>query len=151
MARLGDVLARFRPFGVPGAAAALGVPVDYAADQAEELAPVFSALADVQADCMNERWRAQRLADQAQEGARVRAAAIVSAARAEAEAERVRSSAAARQRDDQASAALLREAALAADGVRRRSARTAHRVGKACQPAEPATQEAVMTGPRPET
>lgn len=122
MARLGDFLARFRPFGVPGAAAALGVPADYAVDQADELAPVFSALADVQTDCVNERRRAQRLADQTREEAHVRAAAIVSAARAEAEAERARSLAAARQRDDQASAALLREAALAADGVRRRSA-----------------------------
>ncbi|GAA3248073.1 hypothetical protein [Nonomuraea helvata] len=122
MARLSDFLARFRPSGVPGAAAPSGVPVDYVADQADELAPIFSALADVQAGCASERQRTHRMTDQIRKRAHDQAVAIVSAARAEAEAERARSSAMARQRNDQATATLLREAATAADGIRSRSA-----------------------------
>ncbi|QFY07994.1 hypothetical protein GBF35_16080 [Nonomuraea phyllanthi] len=122
MARLGDFLARFRPSGVPGAAALSGVPADDSAGQADELTPVLSALADVQAACANERRRAQQTADQVRERAHDQAAAIVASARAEAEEERARSAALARQRDDQAVAELLREAAAVAEGVRARSA-----------------------------
>ncbi|MET7339360.1 hypothetical protein [Nonomuraea sp. NPDC005650] len=122
MVRLADFLARFRPSGVPGAAAPAGVPADYVADQAEELAPIFSALADIQAACANERDHARRRADRMRARAHDQAAAIVASAHAEADAERARSSALARQSHDQAVAELLREASAAAEGVRRRSA-----------------------------
>ncbi|MBE1588918.1 hypothetical protein ACFPOI_55990 [Nonomuraea angiospora] len=122
MVRLADFLARFRPSGVPGAAAPAGVPADYVADQAEELAPVFSALADSQAACANERENARRRADHMRARAHDQAVAIVAAAHAEADAERARSSALVRHDHDQAVAELLREASAAAEGVRRRSA-----------------------------
>ncbi|MFI9847020.1 hypothetical protein ACIHFD_59095 [Nonomuraea sp. NPDC051941] len=122
MVRLGDFLARFRPSGVPGAAAPAGVPADYVADQAEELAPVFSALTDCQAACVNEREHAQRRADCMRARAHDQAAAIVASAHAEADAERARSSALARQSHAQAVAEFLREASAAAEGVRTRSA-----------------------------
>ncbi|GAA0855514.1 hypothetical protein ACFQVD_43300 [Streptosporangium amethystogenes subsp. fukuiense] len=122
MVRLGDFLARFRPSGVPGAAAPAGVPADQVADQADELAPIFSALADIQAACANEREHAQRRADHMRAHAHDQAAAIVASAHAEADAERARLSALARQDRDQATEELLREAVAAAEGVRRRSA-----------------------------
>jgi hypothetical protein len=52
MPRVGDLLDRFRPAGTPGPAAAAGVPADRRAAAAEEeLAPVFTALADVEREC----------------------------------------------------------------------------------------------------
>ena len=45
MARVRDVLYRFRPAGAPGAASAAGVPVDRAADLAAELEPLLAQLA----------------------------------------------------------------------------------------------------------
>ncbi|MCF6474612.1 hypothetical protein FAF44_40460 [Nonomuraea sp. MG754425] len=122
MARLGDFLARFRPSGVPGAAAPSGVPADYAAEQADELEPVFAALADVQAACADERERAERRAGEVRARARDEATAIVAAARADADVERARASASAHSRDEQAVAELTRQATAAADEVRRRSA-----------------------------
>ncbi|GGO62421.1 hypothetical protein [Nonomuraea cavernae] len=120
MIRLGDFLARFRPSGVPGAAAPAGVPEDYVADQAEELEPIFSALADIQAACANEREHAQRRGDRMRARAHDRAAAIVASAHAEADAERARSAALARRHHDQAVAESAPSAA--AEGVRTRSA-----------------------------
>ncbi len=122
MVRLGDFLARFRPSGVPGAAAPSGVPADYAAEQADELEPVFAALAGVQAACADKRDRAERRAGEVRAHARDQAAAMVASARAEADAERARAAAHVRDRDEQAVAELMREAAAAAEEVRRRSA-----------------------------
>ncbi|WP_031171655.1 hypothetical protein [Streptosporangium roseum] len=122
MVRLSDFLERFRPAGVPGAAAPAGVPADYAADQAAELDPVFSALTEVQAACASERLRARHRAEEIRERARAQAAAIVSAARLDAGTERAQAMADIRQISDKESSAIVRNAGLAADGIRRRSA-----------------------------
>ncbi|MEV7011406.1 hypothetical protein [Streptosporangium sp. NPDC051022] len=122
MARLSDFLERFRPTGVPGGAAPTGVPADYTADPAAELTPVFSAIADTQAECDRERERARHRAEEIRERGRAQAAAMVLAARLEAEAEKARASAAARRRGDRENAAIMREAVLAADRVRIRAA-----------------------------
>ncbi|MFF5211101.1 hypothetical protein [Streptosporangium sp. NPDC000396] len=122
MVRLSDFLERFRPTGVPGAAAPTGVPADYAADQTAELDLVFSALAEVQATCASERLRSKRRAEETRERARAQAAAIISAARLDAGAEKARVSARTRQKSDKESLTSVRNAGLAADGIRRRSA-----------------------------
>ncbi|MEU7990024.1 hypothetical protein AB0B56_34690 [Streptosporangium canum] len=122
MVRLSDFLERFRPAGVPGAAAPAGVPADYAADRAAELDPVFSALTEVRAACASERLRAEHRAEETRERARAQAAAIVSAARLDAGVERAQAVADIRQRSDKESSAVMRSADLAADGIRRRSA-----------------------------
>jgi hypothetical protein len=49
--RVRDLLYRFRPSGAPGTAARPGVPADRARDLADELEPVFSALAPTVAQC----------------------------------------------------------------------------------------------------
>jgi len=49
--RARDLLNRFRPSGTPGAAGAAGVPVDREAGTADELAPLFSALAPTEREC----------------------------------------------------------------------------------------------------
>ena len=51
MARVRDILYRFRPAGSPGAAGTAGVPVDRGADLSAELAPLFAQLADTEAAC----------------------------------------------------------------------------------------------------
>lgn len=51
MARVRDILYRFRPSGAPGSPSRAGVPVDRARGLAEELAPVFAALAPTLAEC----------------------------------------------------------------------------------------------------
>ncbi|MFK4035967.1 hypothetical protein ACI2LC_09235 [Nonomuraea wenchangensis] len=88
----------------------------------DELEPVFSALAGVQAACADKRERAERRAGAVRAHARDQAADIVASARVEADAERARAAAHVRDRDEQAVAERMREAAAAAEEVRRRSA-----------------------------
>lgn len=51
MARVRDLLYRFRPSGAPGAANATGVPADRALEQSAELEPVLALLAATERDC----------------------------------------------------------------------------------------------------
>ncbi|WP_169987988.1 hypothetical protein [Microbispora sp. H10836] len=122
MARLRDFLQRFRPAGVPGAAAPAGVPADYAVDQAAELEAVFSALEETWARCAHERLRARSSAEETRTRARAQAAAVLSAARLEAEAARAEAASAARRTSEQESDALLRDATGSAGVIRRRAA-----------------------------
>ncbi|MGW5382493.1 hypothetical protein [Nocardia sp. NPDC003963] len=81
MPALPDFLDRFRPAGLPGAAAARGIPVDRSAAAAAELMPVLARLDPVQDEA--ERLRAAAL-DQAADirrAGRDDAAAVVRRAR----------------------------------------------------------------------
>ncbi len=122
MARLSDFLERFRPTGVPGAAAPAGVPADYAATESAELEPVFAALAETRHECDAIRAEADRDAERIIEQARRKAAALVTEARLASDAERARAGARARA----ATAAECREIAAGgaaeADRVRRLAA-----------------------------
>ncbi|HET6966101.1 MAG TPA: hypothetical protein VFH58_15100 [Acidimicrobiales bacterium] len=71
-----------RPAAAPGAAAAVGVPADRRTELETELAPVFAALADVEAECTAIREAAARdasriTAEAAADAERVRADAAV--------------------------------------------------------------------------
>ena len=63
MPRVRDLLYRFRPAGGPGSATAAGVPADRARDLAEELEPVFTALAPTLAHCREVVEQGRRDAD----------------------------------------------------------------------------------------
>lgn len=88
MARTRDFLARFRPVGAPGAAAAAGVPADRAAELSAELQPVLDALADTQQRAMTIRAAAESAAQRRRRDGQVRVEAVLAAARGQAEAER---------------------------------------------------------------
>lgn len=98
MAKLRDLLDRFRPAGAPGQATRAGVPVDRRAGLSTEVAPVFAALAPVLAECERIREEARAQARRREAEARRRAQAIVARARTESEAERAAAAAAARAR-----------------------------------------------------
>lgn len=98
------------------------MPADYATDQAAELEPVFFALTEVQAACATARRRAEHRAAEIREHARAQAETIVSTARLDAEAERARAVSAALHEADEERSATLRDADLAAEGIRRRAA-----------------------------
>lgn len=69
MARIRDLLYRFRPASAPGAASASGVPADRAADAALELRAVFDQLSSTEDECRtmleNAHREAVRLCDEA--------------------------------------------------------------------------------------
>jgi vacuolar-type H+-ATPase subunit H len=122
---LGELLRRFRFLGVPGAPAAVGVPVDRHAVRAAELAPVLQALHDAEAEAAAIVARADHDAARRQERAAVRAHSIVAQAsdqagtvRAEATASRLTE---ARERSAQMVDEALREVA---DLDRRAAARS---------------------------
>lgn len=118
-----DLLDRFRPAGAPGPAGATGVPADRPESVAEELAPVFAALAAVEAECDQIRRQATRAAAERRAEAAEQARALVARARGQAAA--IRAAAATRVREDTAAElALLSDRTTAeADELRRRSTR----------------------------
>ncbi|MBP2704532.1 hypothetical protein JOL79_11975 [Microbispora sp. RL4-1S] len=120
MARLRDFLERFRPAGVPGAAAPAGVPAE-AADEAAELEAVFSALGEVRDRCAREIDTAERAAREIRERGHAEAAALVASARLAAEAERASAASSVLRRSEEENEALMRAAAQAAADVRRRA------------------------------
>jgi hypothetical protein len=85
---LRDFLDRFRPAGTPGPAGAVGIPADRWADAQEELAPLFSALADVERRCTAIRETAKRTATRQAAQSQRMAATIVTRARSQAVSER---------------------------------------------------------------
>jgi flagellar biosynthesis/type III secretory pathway protein FliH len=117
-----DLLDRFRPAGAPGPAGAAGVPADRRESAAAELAPVFTALDEVEQECDRLRRAAAQAAAERRAAAAEQARAIVARARNEAGAERA--AAAARVREDTAAelAQVAASAAAEADEVRRRGA-----------------------------
>ncbi len=123
MARLRDVLDRFRPAGTPGAAAEGGVPADRAADQAAELAPLFDLLQPDEVAAQRIRDRAAAEAERCRADGRVRAAAIVEQARREGAALRARIVAEARARAADERTAAEQEAASTAEAFRLRAER----------------------------
>lgn len=122
MARVRDILYRFRPAGSPGAAGTAGVPVDRGADLAAELAPLFAQLADTETACdaLVERART----DDAARHARVIASAqaLVEGARDEAVVERAAAAAATRSAGEAELGAIRTRARSEAEEVRRRTA-----------------------------
>jgi vacuolar-type H+-ATPase subunit H len=74
------LLRRFRFLGVPGAPAAVGVPVDRRAVRAAELAPVLQALAGAEAEAAAIVARAEQDAAHRRERAAARAHSIVAEA-----------------------------------------------------------------------
>jgi len=88
MARSRDFLARFRPVGTPGSAAAAGVPVDRGRELAAELGPLLAELEETQGEADAIRARALAEADRRRRDAEVSAHALLVAGRDEAQAER---------------------------------------------------------------
>lgn len=88
MARFRDFLTRFRPVGLPGPAAAGGVPADRTAELAAELAPPLALLDTIEAESRGVRENAAREAARRREEAERTAAEIVGRARARAAGER---------------------------------------------------------------
>ncbi|WBO62194.1 hypothetical protein [Streptomyces camelliae] len=107
MAGFRDFLMRFRPVGLPGPAAAGGVPADRTAELAAELEPQLALLQETEAEARRVRERAAAEAVRRREAAGRTATEIVDQARAAAP--RVRQQSAARIHDATAAeaAALL--------------------------------------------
>jgi DNA anti-recombination protein RmuC len=84
MPRVRDLLYRFRPLGSPGSATRAGVPVDRERGLAQELEPVFAALASTLADCRAtvEQGRRQAAQTRARNGVAVEQLLATSGARA---------------------------------------------------------------------
>jgi vacuolar-type H+-ATPase subunit H len=121
MARLRDVLDRFRPAAAPGAAAAGGVPADRGAEQAAELAPVFELLRADEQRARSIRDHAAERAEQVRAAARERAAAIVEQARYDTEAVRARIVAQARVTAESEQAMAAQNAERDAESLRQRA------------------------------
>jgi len=88
MARSRDFLARFRPVGTPGSAAAAGVPVDRGRELAAELGPLLAELEETQGEADAIRARALAEADRRRRDAEVSVHALLVAGGYEAQAER---------------------------------------------------------------
>ncbi|MBS2965901.1 hypothetical protein KGA66_22825 [Actinocrinis puniceicyclus] len=120
MAGLRELLLRFRRAGAPGAATVGAVPADRAAEQAAELAPVFAALAETEAQAAEIRSRAAAEAAQLRQQAARQAALIVAQARENAVAERESAARRARSQAETYCAQLLQEARTQAESLRSR-------------------------------
>lgn len=118
MARLGELLERFRHVATPGPPAAAGVPDDAAADLQAELRPLIAALDDVEdkvqalvdaaaAEAAAVRERGARDAERIMDDARLQAAGLRAAPPEE--------------RPDDEALAIVARAGAEADGVLRRS------------------------------
>ena len=129
MPRSRDFLARFRPAGTPGAAAATGVPADRVAERSAELEPVLARLADTEAEVARLRSDAYAEADRRRAEGADRARAEVAAAKHRADAERGEAAGRVRRDAQGESAEIAQAARREADDLRRRAAaRTPSRV-----------------------
>jgi len=88
MARVRDLLYRFRPSGAPGAANAAGVPADRTLEQTVELEPVLAQLSETERDCTGILGGGHRDAAEIRARAEDTARSILAAARSRAAAER---------------------------------------------------------------
>ncbi|MCK2218322.1 hypothetical protein MF672_031695 [Actinomadura sp. ATCC 31491] len=121
MARLREFAGRFRPAGVPGAAAPAGVPADLRADREAELEPVFAALAETVRACSDLREQAAADARETERRARERCGSILADARSRTAAARADASALARGRTIAENQALLDQARHTAQTIRERA------------------------------
>ncbi|MFG1949268.1 hypothetical protein [Nonomuraea sp. NPDC048826] len=121
MARLREFAGRFRPAGVPGAAAPAAVPADLRACREAELEPVFAALAETARTCSDMREQAEKDARETERQAGERCEAILADARSRTAAERADALAVARSRVLAENAALLDEARRTAHDIRERA------------------------------
>ncbi|GAA1695412.1 hypothetical protein GCM10009733_108760 [Nonomuraea maheshkhaliensis] len=121
MARLREFAGRFRPAGVPGAAAPAGVPADLRAGREAELEPVFAALAETVRTCSDLREQAAEDARATGRRTREQCESILADARSRAAAERAGALASARGRRLTENQALLDEARRTAQEVRERA------------------------------
>lgn len=110
MARVRDILYRFRPAGSPGAPGTAGVPVDRGADLAAELAPVFAHLAEAETACTALVEGVRRDAAARRRRAVDSAHALVAQARDQATVERAAAAAAAERAGEPELAALRADA-----------------------------------------
>ncbi|GIH96322.1 hypothetical protein ACFFMN_39140 [Planobispora siamensis] len=122
MVRLRDFAGRFRPAGVPGAAAPAGVPADRATGPTAELEPVFAALTGVHARCAGIRALAEADARDTLAAADDRAAAVLATARSRADAERAQAAAVTRDRMSAESRTATETARRQAEALRARAA-----------------------------
>jgi hypothetical protein len=122
MARVRDLLYRFRPVGTPGAASATGVPADRVANLTVELEPLFALLVATERDRAAIIETAERDAAAIRARDAERARVIVASARSRASAERAAVSAKAGQGAMVRSADLL--AAAERDAVKLREVAT---------------------------
>lgn len=125
MPRVRDLLYRFRPAGVPGAATPAGVPTDRAADLAAELAPVLAALEPTERQCTALVDHARREAADQLDRSDAEAREIVADARARAPAERAATIARLRAGQEEVNRGGLAAADETARDVRRLAARRA--------------------------
>lgn len=122
MPRSRDILQRFRPAGIPGAASSSGVPADRVAEASAELQPVLTLLAETQEEASRVRTDAEREAEQRRRQAMARASALVASAHREAAAERADAALGVGRRVEEENAAALAEAERDAAAVRRLAA-----------------------------
>jgi hypothetical protein len=122
VAGIRDLLSRFRPAGAPGPAGAAGVPADRRQAVAAELAPLFAALAEVEAECERLRRDARQAAAAREAAAAEQARVMVARARDDAAAERAAAAARVREASGAELAQLAASAAAEADEAGRRAA-----------------------------
>ncbi len=150
MARVSDLLYRFRPAGAPGAAGPAGVPADRGADLAAELEPLFGYLAATESECDDIVEQAHRDAAQTRAGYAERAAGTVAAAREKAAAERTAAAAKVRRRAESDDSAALAAAEQEATELRRRATgRLPARVAEAVAAVGRLTDDQVHAGVQP--
>ncbi len=134
MATLSDFLRRVRPVAAPGPPARAGVPVDRAAQLAEELAPVFAALRSTQEQATAVVTDAHGEEDRRRAAGRTQVDAVLANARQQADAARAQAASAAveaaqAERDELVHQAQEDATALARRADERLPALTARIVG----------------------
>ena len=118
MVALREVLSRFRPAGVAGASAGAAVPADRTADRDAELAPVFAALDDTQAQAREILARAARQAEAIRADGERQAQQILRDARDRAPLEREAAARQTRIETDEYCAAVLDRSSTHAESIR---------------------------------
>jgi vacuolar-type H+-ATPase subunit H len=121
VARVRDILDRFRPAGAPGGATGAGVPVDRQQSLTDEVATVFADLEPTIQECARIAHEADEQAQRREKDAQRRAHDLVARARSESEAERAGAAAAVRARAASESERILADARQQAQQVRRRA------------------------------
>ena len=118
MVALREVLSRFRPAGVAGAPAGAAVPADRTADRDAELAPVFAALDDAEAQVREVLARAAREAETIRADGERQAQRILQDARDRAPLERENAARRTRIETDEYCAAVLDRSSVHAESIR---------------------------------
>ena len=120
MPRVRDLLYRFRPSGVPGAATPVGVPADRAFELNAEFEPILMLLETTQQECADVLAAGRRDAAATRRRDAARAEGIVASGRARVEAQRVAATAQIRDRGHAGHDAVDRAAERVLDDLRER-------------------------------